>query len=82
MRVAECDVCGHQVDTGDGEPAKLPAKECRSTLWNKGGVDGQDTGGADQGGAQPKDVGEEESMMRVFFAQGSETVLRRRGYKA
>jgi hypothetical protein len=41
MRVAVCDVCGHQWIPEVANPPLCPRKSCRSTLWNKGGVDGR-----------------------------------------
>jgi hypothetical protein len=41
MRVAVCDVCGHRWIPESENPPNCPSKKCRSTLWNKGGVDGR-----------------------------------------
>jgi len=41
MRVAECDVCGHRWIPETENPPNCPSKKCRSTLWNKGGIDGR-----------------------------------------
>jgi hypothetical protein len=41
MRVAVCDVCGHRWIPEVEHPPLCPRKACRSTLWNKGGVDGR-----------------------------------------
>jgi hypothetical protein len=41
MRVAVCDVCGHRWIPEVENPPLCPKKDCRSTLWNKGGVDGR-----------------------------------------
>jgi hypothetical protein len=41
MRVAICDVCGHRWIPEVEDPPLCPRKACRSTLWNKGGVDGR-----------------------------------------
>jgi hypothetical protein len=41
MRVAECDVCHHRWIPEVENPPLCPRKSCRSTLWNKGGVDGR-----------------------------------------
>jgi hypothetical protein len=41
MRVAECDVCGHRWIPDNEQPKNCPQKDCRSMLWNKGGVDGR-----------------------------------------
>jgi uncharacterized OB-fold protein len=41
MRVAECDKCGHRWIPETEVPPNCPSKKCRSTLWNKGGVDGR-----------------------------------------
>ena len=41
MRVAVCDVCGHRWIPETENPPNCPSKKCRSTLWNKGGVDGR-----------------------------------------
>jgi len=39
--LAECDVCGHRWIPENEEPPNCPSKKCRSTLWNKGGLDGR-----------------------------------------
>lgn len=41
MRVAVCDVCGHRWIPEIEDPPLCPRKACRSTLWNKGGLDGR-----------------------------------------
>jgi hypothetical protein len=41
MRVAVCDVCGHTWVPLVPNPPLCPKKDCRSTLWNKGGIDGR-----------------------------------------
>ena len=41
MRVAVCDVCGHRWIPETENPPNCPSKACRSTLWNKRGVDGR-----------------------------------------
>jgi hypothetical protein len=41
MRIAVCDVCEHRWIPETGNPPNCPSKKCRSTLWNKGGVDGR-----------------------------------------
>ena len=41
MRIAVCDVCGHKRILETENPLNCPSKKCRSTLWNKGGVDGR-----------------------------------------
>ena len=41
MRIAVCDVCGHRWIPETENPPNFPSKKCRSTLWNKGGVDGR-----------------------------------------
>ena len=41
MRIAVCDVCGHRWIPETENPPNCPSKKCRSTLWNKGGVDGR-----------------------------------------
>jgi hypothetical protein len=41
MRVAVCDVCGHRWIPETENPPNCPSKKCRSTLWNKGGIDGR-----------------------------------------
>lgn len=41
MRIAVCDVCGHKWIPETENPPNCPSKKCRSTLWNKGGVDGR-----------------------------------------
>ena len=41
MPVAVCDVCGHRWIPETEDPSNCPSKECRSMLWNKGGVDGR-----------------------------------------
>jgi hypothetical protein len=41
MRVAVCDVCGHRWIPESENPPNCPSKKCRSTLWDKAGVDGR-----------------------------------------
>lgn len=41
IRVAVCDVCGHRWIPEVEDPPLCPRKSCRSTLWNKGGLDGR-----------------------------------------
>ena len=41
MRVAVCDVCGHRWIPETQNPPNCPSNKCRSTLWNKGGIDGR-----------------------------------------
>jgi hypothetical protein len=41
MRVAVCDVCGHRWLPESENPPNCPSKKCRSTLWDKGGIDGR-----------------------------------------
>ena len=41
MRIAVCDVCGHLWIPETQNPSNCPSKKCRSTLWDKGGVDGR-----------------------------------------
>ena len=41
MLVAVCDVCGHRWIPEVENPTLCPKKDCRSTLWNKGGLDGR-----------------------------------------
>ena len=41
MKVAQCDVCGHRWIPEVDNPPLCPKKNCRSTLWNRGGVDGR-----------------------------------------
>jgi hypothetical protein len=41
MKVAVCDVCGHRWIPEVDDPPLCPRKSCRSTLWNRGGVDGR-----------------------------------------
>ena len=41
MRIAVCDVCGHRWIPESENPPNCPSKKCRSTLWNKGGIDGR-----------------------------------------
>jgi hypothetical protein len=40
-KVAVCDVCGHVWIPLVENPTLCASKQCRSTLWNKGGVDGR-----------------------------------------
>jgi hypothetical protein len=39
MKVAVCDVCGHCWIPEVENPPLCPKKDCRSTLWNRGGLD-------------------------------------------
>ena len=41
MRVAECDICSYVWLPQVKVPTLCANKKCRSTLWNKGGVDGR-----------------------------------------
>lgn len=41
LKVAECDVCGHVWIPSVEKPTLCASKKCRSTLWDKGGVDGR-----------------------------------------
>jgi hypothetical protein len=41
MKVCVCDVCGHRWIPEVEDPPLCPRKACRSTLWNRGGVDGR-----------------------------------------
>ena len=41
MRVAVCDVCGHVWIPSVEHPTLCASKKCRSTLWDRGGVDGR-----------------------------------------
>lgn len=41
MKVAVCDKCGHRWIPEVENPPLCPKKDCRSTLWDKGGVDGR-----------------------------------------
>jgi hypothetical protein len=41
MKVCVCDVCGHRWIPEVEDPPLCPRKACRSTLWNKSGIDGQ-----------------------------------------
>jgi len=41
MKVAQCDVCHHRWIPEIENPTLCPKKDCRSTLWNKGGLDGR-----------------------------------------
>ena len=41
MRVAVCDVCGYVWLPQTQNPPYCPSKECRSLLWDKGGIDGR-----------------------------------------
>ena len=41
MKVAQCDICGHRWIPEVEDPPLCPRKACRSTLWNKAGVDGR-----------------------------------------
>jgi hypothetical protein len=41
MKVAVCDVCGHVWIPSVENPTLCASKKCRSTLWDKGGVDGR-----------------------------------------
>jgi hypothetical protein len=41
QRVAVCDVCGFAWLPQVPHPKLCASKKCRSTLWDKGGVDGR-----------------------------------------
>lgn len=41
QKVAVCDVCGHVWIPSVERPKLCASKQCRSTLWDKGGVDGR-----------------------------------------
>jgi hypothetical protein len=41
MNVAVCDVCGHVWIPSVESPTLCASKKCRSTLWDKGGLDGR-----------------------------------------
>jgi hypothetical protein len=41
MRVCCCDICGHTWISSVPHPTLCASKKCRSTLWDKGGVDGR-----------------------------------------
>ena len=41
MKVAVCDVCGHRWIPEVDNPPLCPKKDCRSTLWNRRGMDGR-----------------------------------------
>ena len=41
QKVAVCDVCGHVWIPSVEHPKLCASKQCRSTLWDKGGVDGR-----------------------------------------
>jgi len=41
MRVAVCDMCGHNWIPETEDPTHCSSKKCRSRRWNKGGVDGR-----------------------------------------
>lgn len=41
MQIAVCDVCGHRWIPETENPPNCPSKKCRSTLWDRGGVDGR-----------------------------------------
>jgi hypothetical protein len=41
LRVAVCDVCGHTWIPTVENPALCASKKCRSTLWDRGGIDGR-----------------------------------------
>jgi hypothetical protein len=41
MKVCVCDVCGHRWIPEVEDPPLCPRKACRSTLWNKSGIDGR-----------------------------------------
>jgi hypothetical protein len=54
-RIAFCDVCGHEWIAQVENPTICGSKKCRSTLWNKGGIDGR-TKEARNGGGHSKKV--------------------------
>ena len=41
IRACCCDVCGHVWIPSVPNPKLCASKKCRSTLWDKGGVDGR-----------------------------------------
>jgi len=41
IKVAVCDVCGHMWIPEVENPPLCPKKKCRSTLWDRKGVDGR-----------------------------------------
>jgi hypothetical protein len=41
MKVAVCDVCGHTWIPQVEKPALCASQKCRSTLWDRGGMDGR-----------------------------------------
>jgi hypothetical protein len=41
MRIAVCDVCGHCWIPQVEHPPLCASSKCRSTLWNRGGLDGR-----------------------------------------
>jgi len=55
MRVAVCDVCGHRWIPEVEDPPLCPRKSCRSTLWDKNGVDGRTKAAREKAGkARPR----------------------------
>jgi hypothetical protein len=59
MRVAVCDVCGHVWIPSVEHPTLCASKKCRSTLWDKGGVDGRTKEAKAKAGRGKKTVGQE-----------------------
>ncbi len=55
-----------QVDTGDREPAQLSVEEVSLNALGQGRRGRQDSGGENQGGAQPQSESEEEPMIAVL----------------
>ena len=41
MKIAVCDVCGHTWIPQVEHPALCASSKCRSTLWDRGGLDGR-----------------------------------------
>ena len=41
QKVAVCDVCGHVWIPSVEHPTLCASKQCRSTLWDRGGLDGR-----------------------------------------
>jgi len=54
MRVAVCDVCGHRWIPEVEDPPLCPRKSCRSTLWNKGGLDGRTKAAKEKSGGKSR----------------------------
>jgi hypothetical protein len=53
MKVCVFDVCGHRWIPEVENPPLCPRKSCRSTLWNKGGVDGRTKAAKKKNGHTP-----------------------------